>query len=587
MFTNNTPTYPSICQVLLVGAALFSSAATLANTVQQAVQAQQLPPQQSTTLQTKKTGIDLFNLVNPVKQASNQKTTSGTTSAKGKRFRVTGYEIDSDVASVPVSQMLAILDGQDKQSVTNQTNGVTQLSYPELQKKITTLENWLRQEKKLFKASVFMPMQNLASGRVKLVVKQGSVKQVVLSNRFVDKKQGASALAMLQQHIRPAQALTVPELEAAAFHVMEYLKTPVSLVLQPVETGLYNVKLDTAAPPKKIYGFVGVDDLGSDYTNKVKDTFMLGINDVTGHQDALYLSAQLITSNQKMYKVRYEKPFLDGQTVAAQWQRSDYKLCCEFERLNATGTAQTYGLEYSKKLQRSRKRNQTLAGIFEYKQLENKQGGNEVGDASIRLGTLRYTTEWFNQVADNQLILQTSVGNLHLKNPAQRRQDALTASTQGKFVKANLDYHASIPLYRHGLLKGSLSGQWSNKNLNPAEKKSIGGVDAVRALPYGVLVADHAAIAQLAYEYQFSPNVYGSVFVDASTFARNADKWQADKQKNRFSVSGAGAGLRFHVPQTLDVEATVASQLTDAYKKHTGDKKRDKVNTSVQAKWHF
>lgn len=564
---------------LLVSVSLLTSSVALANTAQQAIQSQQLPPQ----TQTKKTSIDLFNLVKPTQQAPEAKvpTQSGqnanSVASDVKRFNVTGFDIQSDATSVSVQEMQNILNLQN----------TSQISYKELQQKITTLENWLRHEKKLFKATVFMPVQSFSSGRVSLVVKQGSVRNVKLGKNFTENKQTQNALALLQQHIQPNQALTVLALEKAAFQVMDYLKNPVNIVIQPAEQGFYDVLIDTARPPKKVYGSIGVDNLGSEYTNQIKDTFTLGVNNLTGNNDFLNLSTQFITSNQKLYMVSYEKPFIDGQSIAAQWQLSHYKLCCDFESLNATGDNQTVGLEYSAKLKRSRSRHQKISGLLQYKQLKNKQNGEMVGNADIKVVTASYMDEWSNRVADNVLTLKSSMGKLELKNSAQEKLDKLSANTQGTFITANIDYSASVPVFNQGSIKAMFSGQWSDKNLNTAEKKSIGGLDAVRALPYGALVADHALITQIEYEHQFLPAVSGSIFVDASTFARNANTWTANTRKNSFAVVGAGAGLRLFLFDALEVQASVASQLNDEYEKNTGNTKTDKVNALVQAKWHF
>lgn len=494
------------------------------------------------------------------------------------------FVIHSDVNGVSVQQMQDFLarkmDGMQKQANSNS------LQYKDIQQLMLYLENWLALKHQLVKARVFLPIQDMSDGKIALNVYQGSISGFAVSKEVQGSKLETDVLKILNKRLDLNSAITVPKLEQAAYRIMDYIKTPVSMVLVPKSSGQYDVLVDVDKP-KKFSGVLSVDNTGSEYTNQYKDSIFIGMYNATNHMDHLYFSGQRFTPNQQLYKLRYEKPFTNGTQLAAEVSKSSYKLCCDFENLNVRGNKLSAALEYQLRIERTRKRSQQLTGFVKQQLLDSSQHSNTVSDIKIQSTGLQYAANLSNKVADHQFNMDVTLGKTNIQNQAEKQQDKLTTNTDGKFIKLEFGYDGKRPVSNKGSVNLNLSGQWSNNNLTAAEKISVGGLDAIRALPYGELSVDHAVITQLEYQHRLSPMLSSSLFFDAGFVRPYAKNWNGNSLKNRFNVYGVGASATWTPLPQVELDVVVAKEIITDHATHTKSGKDKSINTWVTGKWFF
>ncbi|MBX9961420.1 MAG: hypothetical protein K2Y35_00080 [Burkholderiales bacterium] len=133
-------------------------------------------------------------------------------------------------------------------------------------------------------------------------------------------------------------------------------------------------------------------------------------------------------------------------------------------------------------------------------------------------------------------------GRLNL-DPALAATDQVTAQTEGRFNRVNLD------VARLQSITGGLSGyvrlslQHASKNLDSSEGFGLGGPTGVRAYPVGEAYGDAGHFIQLELR-QALGNWEPFAFYDAGEIKVNERPWAAGPNEQR--IAGAGLGVRFH-----------------------------------------
>jgi len=113
----------------------------------------------------------------------------------------------------------------------------------------------------------------------------------------------------------------------------------------------------------------------------------------------------------------------------------------------------------------------------------------------------------------------------------------------------------------------SVNGQQASKNLDSAEKMSLGGPFAVRAYPSGEASGDkgYVATAEIRHtlDQQLLPGqLMLSGFIDSGMVEINAKPFiQGDNQRR---LSGAGVGLSFAMQNRLELRLMYAHKIGDA-----------------------
>ena len=165
--------------------------------------------------------------------------------------------------------------------------------------------------------------------------------------------------------------------------------------------------------------------------------------------------------------------------------------------------------------------------------------------------------------------LTLSHGRVGFLAAAAQQADAATAGTRGSFSKFNLGVSRIQTLGEATSLTLSLAGQWANRNLDPAEKMSLGGPSTVRGYDVSAVSGDAAVVGTLDLRHVLGELPGGipgtwqlAVFLDAASATINSRPWT--DAVNSATLLGTGAGLEWTGPQRLSARLQVGHRLGEA-----------------------
>ncbi|MCX7180669.1 MAG: hypothetical protein NTX56_18535, partial [Proteobacteria bacterium] len=142
-------------------------------------------------------------------------------------------------------------------------------------------------------------------------------------------------------------------------------------------------------------------------------------------------------------------------------------------------------------------------------------------------------------------------------NAADFAADAISARIDGSFwrLRWRLGHERTLG---SGTLALRANGQWADRNLDGTQQFALGGVAQVRAYPTADALGDGGWIATAEWRQPISADVGGRLFVDTGSVQRNARPWT--DQRNRYELSGMGAGLTWRMPEKLRFTTDFARQ---------------------------
>ncbi len=392
-------------------------------------------------------------------------------------------------------------------------------------------------------ARVFLPAQTLADGALRLEVVEGRYGRVAAQGDPALAAQAQAFLARLQ----PGEVIESRELERAALTLSDQpgvRTTPLIRPGQEIGTGDLQVQVERA---ERFSGAVGMDNHGNRYTGEHRGFVDLYANSPFTFGDQLSLRGLYSSEGMWFGNIDYSLP-LGGSGLRAQvgYGHTYYELGKEFAGLDARGTAKVSSAGLSYPLLRSQRANLGLSATYQHKQLRDEYRQADVEqDKSSDSVPLSLQFDLRDSLAGGGVsfgALTWTHGKLHLDSQL-KLADRLTAKTDGRFDKLNLDIARLQALPAGFSLYGRFSGQWSGDNLDSSEDFGLGGPGGVRAYPVGEGYGDQGWLTQVELRYAlgaFSP----FVFHDSGRVRLVSDPWS--DVRNHRSVSGAGAGVRFN-----------------------------------------
>jgi len=307
-------------------------------------------------------------------------------------------------------------------------------------------------------------------------------------------------------------------------------------------------------------GSVELDNYGNRYTGDLRLGGSFSAGNLAGLNDSLALRA--LSSNGMDYgRLAWQVPVGNaGTQLGAAYSDMNYRLGHDFASLRAHGTAAITSLYALHAFQRSRAAN--INGQLNY---DNKRLADAVDATATRTAktldvwTLGLSGDRIDGLGGGGLTNWSaaySAGYLEF-DAASKALDAAGHRSAGNYDKLALGF-SRLQALAYGLnLYASLQAQLAGKNLDSAEKMSLGGAQAVRAYPQGEAPADDAWLANLELRYGFSPDWQASAFYDVAEGRLNHSPIVADSNNLRH-ISGAGLGLTYGAPGDLSMQMGVA-----------------------------
>lgn len=416
--------------------------------------------------------------------------------------------------------------------------------------------------------SVGFPTQDVSTGTLSIEViepRLGRVQVAEGPDAPVTARRVEGLLSFFK--LKAGGLLHTQSLERVMFALNDMPGVQAKATLAPAgDEGVYNLSIQTQAR-RAWDASLAIDNQGIGDAGRWRLTGVARLNNPLGLGDNLDVQA-LLSSNAgvKVGRVAYELPVAyTPARLSVAYAKVAYALGGQFEALDATGTARVLEANLSYPLIRSRSRTLMARLGAESKAMTDKMGVDDSrGDKRIQsvvAGLNLETRDTFLGGGFNGASVQLNWGRLRWGSQLQQQLDEARGDdlrTGGRFARAQWQYSRLQYLSRALSLYANVGQQLASRNLDAAEKISLGGPRGVRAYAAAEGASDQATTLTTELRYWINPNW--------STFALYdwAQGWRArradplSETANELYLRGAGLGLSVSYPQWFTVKASVA-----------------------------
>jgi hemolysin activation/secretion protein len=410
-------------------------------------------------------------------------------------------------------------------------------------------------------ARAIIPAQTIQAGVVHVEIIEAHYGRIEFANRsrVVDPLLQATVAAL-----QPGQPIAQAPLDHALLLLSDIPGVAVGAILKPGEAvGTSDLQVDTTPTPA-VTGNLALDNYGNRYTGRARLGGTVSLIDPARIGDTLSLSG--LTSDDMDYGSLSYEALLNGEgtRVGGAYSALHYILGDPLGPLDGRGSAEVESLWLKHPFVRTADFNLYGQIQYDHKQLDDAINASDLhtdrhlNDLTVSLaGDLRDTVLTGGV---NTWSLGWTSGRLGFDDASAQLADAQSADTQGRFSLWNANFSRLQRLSQSNALYVTISGQWSNANLDPAEKMVAGGPYTVRAYDMGVLSGDTGVLASAELRHELGVLWRGPLqivaFADIEHLTINQTVWAPGP--NSATLSGAGLGLNWSWPGKWSAKACVA-----------------------------
>lgn len=418
-----------------------------------------------------------------------------------------------------------------------------------------------------FVARAYVPAQDISDHVVTIAVSRGTYGAVTLRNhsRLSD---GVVRQALVG--LDSGDVITIEPLEHRLLLLSDIPGVVVSSTLAPGQAPGSSDLIVDIAPGRAVTGYVDADNAGNPYTGEVRVGAAVNFNNLAGRGDVASLRVLTSGSGLRYGRAAYQMPF-GPVTAGVAYSRLEYELGKQFSALGAHGTAEVASVFGTIPLVRSRASNLYAGLAFERRDFDDRLDlvptASRKARANVAIASLYGShQDSLGGGGSNSFYLALSGGSLDIMTPGSLAADAASARTNGSYSKLWFNLARTQRLTDIWSLRGSLTGQFASKNLDPSEKLVLGGMDGVRGYPQGEGFGDEGLLLNLEARMLLADlsgrlpgQVYLLGFVDAGRVTINKNPWYAGS--NERNLSGAGVGAVWEDPGNFAVRSYYARKL--------------------------
>ncbi|MFH1869829.1 MAG: ShlB/FhaC/HecB family hemolysin secretion/activation protein [Pseudomonadota bacterium] len=424
-----------------------------------------------------------------------------------------------------------------------------------------------------FLADAIVPEQKISDGIVELRVLEGRLGKVRLQ---VDPAVSISR-SLLESYIESLEEgglIQTADVERALFQIHDLRGIVASSNFAPgAAAGTADLTIKVS-PGKKLDANLDFDANGSIYTGLHRVGGGVDGNGLLGYGELINLRASnAIDGNLRFARASILLPLGPwGTKLGAAYSELKYRLGTPlFDALKVNGAAAVNSLIAIHPIIRSRNTNLLVIGQYDKRKFYDIQlasGAETLKKTDVSsLGLSGDFRDRLGGGGINVFNIAYTLGELKFGTAGLEAADLAGRKTNGLYGKTNISMSRLQAVSERLALFGSYSQQFTNKNLDPSEKFSLGGPNAVRAYPQGEGAGDEGYFASLELRYRlpFEETLPGSVvltgFYDfgrailikrptAADLAANAERLRR--------VAGPGIGLNWEVPNDWYLRTTLA-----------------------------
>jgi hemolysin activation/secretion protein len=336
--------------------------------------------------------------------------------------------------------------------------------------------------------------------------------------------------------------------------------------------GEIDLKVSAAATPL-VAGSVGANNQGSRSIGELQVQGTLTLSNPTGHFDAASLLVNA-TDGSTFARADYSTAVGDnGLRLGGNASHLSYKVVqAGLTALGSHGTANTAGLMVSYPLARRTDFNLGLTGAYDAKKFIDLTNAGETGNRRVRVANLG--VNGFVMPKPDSLIgggvtsfgASLSLGDSHQLNAGALATDSTTRKVEGGFTKLSYNLGHIRSLSQDWSLNTALRGQFADKNLDSAERFSLGGASGVRAYPVSEATGDEGWLLNLNVRRAINDSLAATIFFDAGGITVNHTPWAnwnagSPRLTNRYELYGAGIGLDWRFAPNALLNASLAAPI--------------------------
>ena len=421
--------------------------------------------------------------------------------------------------------------------------------------------------------NAFVPQQEIEGGVVKLRVVEARLGQVRIQYPEVQLPR-ERIQAMADAHLTLGQQVNLHQVDRLLL-LLDDLPGVVTTAsfAEGADVGTTDV-LILLGIGKKVVGNASLDNFGSVSTGTTRMSVSVNVNNPAGWGDALQVQA-VNTEGSRYARLAYTLPVgLQGMRTGVHASDMRYHLVENFANLQASGSAQSWGLDVTAPLIRQPERNLNVQLSTDQKRFNNlalaNTGSTEPTSVSnYRLNVIRFglAGNWIDRVlqpAQNNVSVQSSLGELDLSNSPNASSDANAANTAGAFRKLNFNYNREQSLDHQTSWYVQTAAQWANRNLDSSEKLYLGGANGVRAYPSNEAGGSIGATATVGFKHRLNEAISLNAFADwgrIQAYKNNVNvAGNAISSTNFQTLQGKGLGVNWRSIEGLEVAATWSSR---------------------------
>lgn len=471
-------------------------------------------------------------------------------------FRVTGA---TRIAPEELERLLDDLKGRD-------------VTLDEINKALARIQEAYA-ELGYFLAIAYVPAQEIRDGVVEIAVLEGRLGEVSVAAAEGARADGEAVRRTVGGAAPAGEVIDKARIERGLLLSQDLPGVDIKATLVPGATvGTADLKVDVKDAPL-VSGLVELDTFGNRYTGRERLGALVSVNNPTGLNDRVSLRAVSSFQGLNYFRIGYTVPVgYQGTRLGGSYSRTEYRLCCRFDDLDAEGDAQVAGLQVLHPLVRSRERNLFLTAGVDQKSFYNRTAAGTTSDKRsqvLNLGISGDARDGWQGGGMTQFGADLALGRLDLDgHRPDKNADALSERKHGGFTKLAYNVSRLQSLARDWSLFASLSGQFASRNLDSSEKFVLGGSQGVRAYPQGEATGDegHLLAVELRWDAPVKPlgaDLQFVGFVDHGLIRLHRDTWAGwrggnAEQRNRYGLTGAGIGVAFAKAGDFSVRAQYA-----------------------------
>jgi hemolysin activation/secretion protein len=408
-------------------------------------------------------------------------------------------------------------------------------------------------------AVVTVPAQEVKDGQVLLEVVEGRLGTILLRGN-----EGYSDEFLMERFnaIQPGEVIQFGLLESELLKLNDLPGLTARSVIQPgAEFGTSDLLLNMAEKPYDAR--FALDNFGREALGEFRLSASGSLNNLSGRGDQLFAGlthteSGLLTSGSLGYSLPVGDK--DGR-LSAFASRADYIVA----GLPVDGISDTFNVDYSEPLMRSRNRNMAWnVGLTHFKPKQNGIAASPIdADLTVIDAGLNYQANYSNKVSTTASArIQTNF------KTAKRRADGTLDG--GQRLRLELQASAEKPILPGWSIYGRGLWVYSPDELNDMTKYSMGGPSSVRAYLVTEVSGDTGLEGSLELRRFFLarkglPGV-ARLFVDAATTRCRVGPCLAEtelgfKNKSSTSRTGWGLGLTLYPADRYTIEAQWAQHL--------------------------